>query len=235
MKMLRVKTCSECGKTFEAKRKDARICGPSCHVKASRRRKRIRERPVESVVRGDNGDLIREVCKLYVRPDDRIADLTWGKGSFWRKVPALRDAQVTGSDLLTVPERPWDFTDTPYEPRSFDIAVIDPPYQPNGRTSVISDQYQLHTVGSMDEVRRFYRDGMTEAVRIARRQIWVKCMDMVHNGKQHPMMTTAVWQGMFLGLHLRDTFILIATARAAPPARWNVQHHAQATQLPAGV
>lgn len=58
---------------------------------------------VEAVITGDNSDLIYEVAKLYVKAEDRIADLTYGKGVFWRR---LGTSQVTGSDLITVTERP---------------------------------------------------------------------------------------------------------------------------------
>jgi hypothetical protein len=80
---------------------------------------------IESVVTGNNADLIAEVAKLYAQGDPKIADLTYGKGVFWRQCPELN---VTCSDLITVPDRPYDFRDTPYRDATFDIAVLDPPY-----------------------------------------------------------------------------------------------------------
>ena len=56
-----------------------------------------------TVVEGNNADLIAEVAKLYATGNPKIADLTYGKGVFWRKTPELR---VFGSDLITQPKRP---------------------------------------------------------------------------------------------------------------------------------
>ncbi|SFM21830.1 hypothetical protein [Shimia aestuarii] len=191
---------------------------------AYRKRERVRTAPVESVVRGTNANLIREVCRLYAPSGTTIADVTWGKGAFWHKAPA--GVTVTGSDLITAPEgRAYDFTDLPYADGEFDIVVLDPPYKPNGKTATTSDQYQLHTVSGMDDVKRLYIDGMSEAARVAGRQVWVKCQDMVHNGRQHDMMVSVVMHGYVLDLHLRDTFILVGNG--SPASRWDTQHHAR--------
>ncbi|MBU2983292.1 hypothetical protein KO498_15910 [Lentibacter algarum] len=64
-------------------------------------------------MRGSNADLIKEVSRLYATdPNLSIADVTYGRGVFWKRSPHLN---VTGSDLLTVPERPYDFRDLPYQ------------------------------------------------------------------------------------------------------------------------
>jgi hypothetical protein len=35
---------------------------------------------------GDNSDLMSEVARLYFQPGFRIADVTFGRGVFWKKI-----------------------------------------------------------------------------------------------------------------------------------------------------
>ena len=181
---------------------------------------------IESVVRGDNSDLILEVYNLYSKPEDKIADLTYGKGVFWRKVGT---SQVTGSDIVTVPERPYDFRDTPYENDQFDIAVLDPPYIHSPGQHITDHRYQNSaTTGGMlhKDIRQLYVDGIKECSRIAKRQVWVKCKDQVQSGMQRWAHCEMLVDALNLGLFARDLFILIPTSQTSR-GRWSVQHHAR--------
>jgi len=163
--------------------------------------------PVLSLLHGNNADLLRAVADLYLTPQDTIADLTWGKGVFWKKCPELA---VTGSDIVTVPERPYDFRSTPYDDNSFDVAVLDPPYIHSPGKHVTASQYQGQTVQgrSMRDILQLYREGMIEAQRIARSKVLVKTKDTIEHGKQ-------VWShvhlhntALELGLYPKDLFYL---------------------------
>ena len=72
---------------------------------------------------GDNSGLIENVSNLYFSEGDSIADVIFGRGVFWRKVPSDK-FRIIGSDLKTG----IDFGHLPYEDNSFDHSVIDPPY-----------------------------------------------------------------------------------------------------------
>ena len=51
------------------------------------------ENPAKGVytsVCGDNSDLMERIAKLYFRPGYRIADVTYGRGVFWRKIDITR-------------------------------------------------------------------------------------------------------------------------------------------------
>jgi hypothetical protein len=175
-------SCETCGGRYEALRpRRARYYSTRCRVAGFRQRRRP---PRRAVVYGNNADLIREVSALYVGRGDRIADLTFGLGVFWRRTPHL---DVVGSDIVTVPERPYDFRSTPYEDASFDIAVLDPPYIHNPGKQVTDSRYQnaATTRGLYHaDIRELYRGGIKEAKRIARKQIWVKCKDEIESGRQ---------------------------------------------------
>lgn len=185
---------------------------------------------IEAVVYGNNADLISEVVSLYAADDSKVADLTYGKGVFWRKTPHL---DVTGSDIITVPERPYDFRDTPYQDGSFDIAVLDPPYIHSPGKHQTDSRYQnaATTKGMLwaDLRRELYIPGMREAMRIVKPQggqIWVKCKDQVQSGMHRWCHAELLHDALELGLYPRDLFILMAKSRTSNN-RWSVQHHAR--------
>lgn len=141
---------------------------------------------IPSVVTGNNSDLMRACADLYLSPSDQIADVTYGKGVLWRKCPELN---VTGSDLTTVPERPYDFRNLPYEDNSFDVVVLDPPYIHSGKGKHITEKnYRGSTIKglSISDIWKLYEQGMAEACRIVRPggRILVKTQDTVESGRQ---------------------------------------------------
>src|SRR5690348_17043191 len=86
-----------------------------------------------AVSKGDNADLIAEVARLYLKKGDRIADVTFGSGVFWRQI-SLEDYDFHRSDLdpTRCPDTPYDFRKLPYAADHFDVVVLDPPYAHHG-------------------------------------------------------------------------------------------------------
>ena len=78
---------------------------------------------VHSAHHGGNEDLFPRILRLHVPIGARIADVTFGKGVFWKRVD-LADYEVYPSDLKTG----VDCTDLPYPDSSLDAVVLDPPY-----------------------------------------------------------------------------------------------------------
>ncbi len=145
--------------------------------------------PVMTSYRANNDHLMAEVAKLYFRPGDRIADVTYGTGRFWRRID-LSQFDFHASDLLTVPEHPYDFRCLPYRSNDFDVHVIDPPYMHHpAKTRRHNTDYKNAetTFGySHVDIIKLYRDGMTEGYRILKPGglMLVKCKDEVEAGKQ---------------------------------------------------
>lgn len=224
-----VTACKSCNTIIGDKstRKDRQFCSNRCKQADYRRRVKVANNPVRALVRGDNSNLIKEVSRLYASaPSITIADVTFGKGVFWRKAPHLN---ITGSDLITVPERPYDFRKLPYGDESFDIVVLDPPYIHSPGNHVTDDRYQnaQTTKGILyDGILDLYCEGLTEARRVAKRQIWVKCKDQVQAGRQQWLHVDILRKAEALGLIGRDLFILDATSQPSN-RRWTVQHHAR--------
>ena len=184
---------------------------------------------IDAVIYGNNDELIRVVSSLYVNDTDTIADLTYGKGVFWKKVDESIRSRVTGSDLITVPTRSYDFRNTPYQDKEFDIAVLDPPYIHSPGKHITDKNYQNEatTKGhSHNDIRRLYRDGMKEAFRISKKQVWVKCKDQIESGLQRWSHCEILVEALNIGLFARDMFIVIPKSRTSNN-RWTTQYHAR--------
>ena len=188
---------------------------------------------VETAHQGTNASLIQHVAKLYIADGALVADVTYGKGVFWRKTPTSRFT-LQASDLLTCPERPYDFRALPYEPGSLDIVVLDPPYMHNAGVMRYDHQYQLGpTVANLTHAQmiQLYQDGMAEARRVLKpsgAQLWVKCKDEVASGKQC-WSHLEIYQGATsLGYQARDLFVLVAKSPLLG-YRWSHQLHARKT------
>jgi len=78
---------------------------------------------VISATVGGNANVFPDILRLHVPKGAVVADVTYGKGVFWRHVPA-DDYIVLPSDLQTG----TDATALPYEDESLDALILDPPY-----------------------------------------------------------------------------------------------------------
>ena len=222
-------SCLRCGviiNPYEG-RSDRKFCSIACKQSNCRSRLRVSKRPIQSLVRGDNTDLIREVAKLYASdPDIGIADVTFGKGNFWKKTPHLN---VVGSDLITVQERPYNFRNLPYADKNFNIVVLGPPYLAEAGDQLTDRLYRNgQTTKGLHyrDIRKLYRDGLMEGHQIARPQIWVKYKVQVSGRVQRSLHLHVFQDAKALGMVGRDFFILDPTGKV-PTTMWTVEHHAR--------
>ncbi len=70
-----------------------------------------------------NENIFPQVLDLYVPKGSKVADVTWGRGVFWKKVPK-GDYEVLGTDIAMQ----VDCRNLPYDNTSLDCVVLDPPY-----------------------------------------------------------------------------------------------------------
>ena len=70
-----------------------------------------------------NAEVFRQVLDLHVPTRFTVADVTWGKGVFWKDVPPGR-YEVKATDIATG----VDCRNLPYADGGLDCVVLDPPY-----------------------------------------------------------------------------------------------------------
>lgn len=211
-------------------RSTRRYCSDACRQLAHRRRTRLPP-PVLAVQHGDNATLIAAAAKLYIRDGDTVADVTYGRGVFWKKTGRKR-FHVIGSDLIPrVPEAAaMDFRKLTYKAECFDHLVLDPPYQHNP-----SDRYEHLYAGQATTkglnhagIIALYRQGMREAQRVLRLGglLWVKCKDETESGQQRWAHIELHAIATELGMVAVDKFYLTNPARLLD-RRWPTQAHAR--------
>lgn len=185
--------------------------------------------PIYNCIQGDNGDLIRTVARLYLKKGDRVADLTYGRGAFWRQVD-LADFDFYKSDKITCPSSPHDFRRLPYKDCLFDAVVLDPPFAHHGDSLLVEPAYNnASTTAGLyhEEIIQLYRQGMTESKRVLKAGglMLVKCSDEIESSKQKRSHIEVHGISMELRLEDQDFFVLM---RQHPPVvQFKMQKHAR--------
>lgn len=153
--------------------------------------------PILTAKRGTNADLFPDILKLYVPEGSLIADVTWGKGVFWKNVDTDLYT-VVASDVLPVGDVATDFYHLPYPHNTFDAVVFDPPYMaghvgaqgPKSGSRIkdaLSQRYQVYNrnINLVEDVFEQYLRGLREIERVAISTgvVIVKCQDQVESGR----------------------------------------------------
>ncbi len=184
---------------------------------------------VYTSVCGDNADLMERVARLYFKPGYRIADVTYGRGVFWRHIN-LEHYDLYPSDLKTCPEAVFDCRHLPYPAAWFDAVVLDPPYMHGSGPKGIEKCYRNgETTKGLGHaaVMQLYEEGMAEAKRVLKRNglLVVKCQDEVESGRQKWSHIEVYDIARQLGMVIQDLFVL--TQRHNPSLRCGNQQHAR--------
>lgn len=178
---------------------------------------------IKTAYKGGNSDLIKEVCKLYLKNGDVVYDVTYGKGVFWKKVD-LSSYDFKGSDLMGG----VDFSSLPYSDDSCNVLVLDPPYMHGGASvkDSINKCYRNKNT-SHESVIRLYAKGILEASRVLVKGglIWVKCQDEIESGKQRLSHCEIISLLEIFGFSIVDIFLLVSNS--TPTMRNNYQNTAR--------
>lgn len=219
-----------------------------CTKPATFDRKRKRRAPggsatsdvVVSAHVGGNAEIFPRILELHVPRGAVVADVTFGKGVFWRKVPG-GDYEVRPSDLKTG----VDCRRLPYASGSIDCVVLDPPYMEGLHRTAKS---HLAGAGTHRSFREHYSNGQTshggpkwhaavlalysaagrEAHRVLRDEgtLIVKCQDEVSANRQHLTHVEIINDYARLGFYCKDLFVVVRTNRPAV-SRLKKQVHAR--------
>ncbi len=174
---------------------------------------------------GTNADVFPIVLSLHVPKGARVADVTYGKGVFWRKVNA-RHYQLRTSDIADG----VDCRRLPYKSGSLDALVFDPPYMEgffrsgpsikagDGTHNAFRDHYS-----NGDEkpgpngakwhaaVLELYLAGGREAHRVLRDMgvMIVKCQDEVSANRQNLTHVEIINAYAAMGFYCKDLFVVV--------------------------
>ena len=169
-----------------------------------------------------NDKLFPRILDLYVKPQSVVADVTFGKGVFWRNVPDGR-YDLRPTDVLTG----TDCRDLPYEDSEIDCVVLDPPYMhsPGGTAhqshSAFEDHYRNNESGKQtgskyhQAVVDLYEEAGREAWRVLRERgiFIVKCQDEVCSNRQRFTHVEIMNAYQKLGFVTEDLFVMVRNNR----------------------
>ncbi|MBO0924658.1 hypothetical protein J1G44_09190 [Cellulomonas sp. zg-ZUI199] len=178
---------------------------------------------------GDNAPVFKDILKLYVPEGSTIADVTWGKGAFWKFVE-----EGTYKTLFTDIQSGVDCRDLPYEDGSLDALVLDPPYMEGlfrqttgemaggGSHAAFRENYSDGKATEHVEGAPKYHDAVLDLYLKAGEEAWrtlrnygvfiVKCQDEVSANRQrltHVELINA-WEERF---YCKDLFVVTRVNR----------------------
>lgn len=196
---------------------------------------------VLSAHHSDNSEVFPQLLKLHVPKGSRVADITYGRGVFWRKVPE-HDYRVLKSDLKL--GQCW--STLPYDDESVDAVVFDPPYMEGlyrktsealAGSGTHKEFQKAYSNGSLQKPGgRKYHDAVLEAYLSVMPQVKrvltkggkfiVKCQDEVSANRQKLTHVELIWALEKRGFYCKDLFIVVR--RNAPViSRLLKQEHAR--------
>ena len=178
----------------------------------------------------NNEEIFPLILSLYVPVGSEVADVTYGKGIFWKKVQKS-DYILHCSDIKTG----TDCRNLPYADASMDCVVLDPPYMEGFYRR---NKDHLAGSGSFSSFRDFYSNGAAypqnadspkyhdavldmyyaagfEALRVLKRDgvLIAKCQDEVSANKQHLTHVEIINEYTRHNAVVEDIFIMIRNNR----------------------
>jgi tRNA G10 N-methylase Trm11 len=183
-------------------------------------------KPILSAVLGTNADLFPEVLRLHVPDGSRVLDMTYGKGTFWKKVDRTQYA-LTTNDLFSEADIHADFAGFPFEDATFNVIILDPPYfRTNNTAGKMAMNYanQRINIRTHAGIIEMYVRGIQEARRllVPGGVLIVKCQDEIESRK--PKWTHFELTAAAEGFELEDLFVLVTKHVLVSPKHRNQQH-----------
>lgn len=216
----------KCGVSFKVAHADTQFCSNKCRMRAVRASAPPRVRSIHTT----NASAIAGAAQLYIHDEAVVADVTWGRGQFWRKTNTRR-FRLIGSDFVNAKAEAVraDFRQLPYGDEAIDIVVFDPPYVWDGHPRMTNhDRFGgVDTApGSIDDVLELYAAGMREACRVLkpRGKLFVKTIDQIVNSGPRWFSRELPAVAEQLGMFLRDELIVKANKTPQYP-QWKNQFH----------
>lgn len=154
-----------------------------------------------AIAERNNAALMHE-CAMLGYLDGLVLDMTYGLGAFWaRWAPSsliTMDRHTAGPEAKGCMMKA-DALALPFPDACMDAVVFDPPYKLNGTStgvgpSALDDRYGVGSGYVPIRARhRLLLDGTTEACRVSRGYVLVKCADQISSGR-YQAQSFLVWE-----------------------------------------
>jgi DNA methylase len=193
-----------------------------------------------------NAEVFPKILELHVAKSSIVADVTWGNGVFWQKVPK-ENYELLATDI----SMGVDCRNLPYDNNFLDCVVLDPPYMEgfyrkspdnkagSGTHSAFSKAYSNGDEINEDSdnegtkkwhaaVSDIYFKAGKEAFRVLKKNgvLIVKCQDEVSAGKQWLTHVEIINNYQELGFYTKDLFVVVRNNRPSV-SRIITQKHAR--------
>ena len=169
-----------------------------------------------------NESVFPKILDMYVKPGSVVADVTYGKGVFWRSMPADR-YELRATDI----QDGVDCRNLPYDDGEIDCVVLDPPYMhtPGGtahrKHRAFETYYANNESGGQtkskyhEAVLDLYMDAGREAYRVLRERgvFIVKCQDEVCSNRQRFTHVEIMQAFDEMGFVAEDLFVVVRNNR----------------------
>jgi len=171
---------------------------------------------VHSAHEGTNDQVFPLVLSLYVPLGSTVADVTYGKGVFWRNVPG-EAYDLLPTDIVTG----VDCRDLPYDDQSIDCVVFDPPYMhtPGGTAHQNHQNYEDYYRNNRASSKKKYHEAVLDLYFSAAREAWrvlrqggvyiVKCQDEVCANRQRLTHVEVINELEGYGFVAEDLFVVV--------------------------
>ena len=177
---------------------------------------------VLSAYNESNESVFPRILDLYVAPGSVVADVTYGKGVFWKNVPPGR-YRLTATDLA----EGVDCRSLPYEDNSLDCVVFDPPYMhsPGGTAHARHHPYEAYyrNNGTGNRTSSKYHEAVLDLYDKAGDEAWrtlrergvmiVKCQDEVCANRQRFTHLEVMQAYQRKGFVAEDIFVVMRSNR----------------------
>ena len=178
---------------------------------------------IVSAYTAGNAEVFANIIALHIPENSTVADVTFGTGVFWKKVP--KDyCKILATDI----NMGVDCRFLPYDDSSLDALVLDPPYMEGffrksqkaaGGTHTAFRKYYANGDEDSepdgpkwaDAVVSFYFDAIDEGIRVLKTKgvLVVKCQDQVSANIQRLMHVEIINFAAKKGLYCKDLFVVV--------------------------
>lgn len=169
---------------------------------------------------GTNDEVFPDILKLYVPEGAKIADVTYGRGVFWKRVATNRYFLFSTDLKFGV-----DARELPYPDSAFDAVVFDPPYMhtPGGTAHLKHQNFEAYYRNNIVESTKKYHEAVLDlyfrSAREAERVLKtggiyiVKCQDEVCANRQRLTHVEIINELSTMGFIVEDLFVVVRKNR----------------------